>query len=74
MNALENFADFDRNLVYVKEVSAATLPEDVRAEAGDVETVFAVHNAQGDLIALVANRKLAFHIARENEMVPVTLH
>ncbi|PRY76921.1 hypothetical protein CLV80_10798 [Yoonia maritima] len=62
------------DIVYVKPVLAADLPEDMREQVGDLETLFAVHNAEGEQLALVANRKLAFHLARENDMNPVTVH
>lgn len=62
------------NIVYVKPILAADLPQDVREKVGDLETIFAVHNAKGEQLALVADRKLAFHLARENHMNPVTLH
>ncbi len=74
MNSKQNFADFGRNIVYVKEIETADLPQDLQAEAGDLETVFSVHNAKGEQLALVANRSLAFHLAREHKMVPVTVH
>ncbi|KJZ18297.1 DUF1150 family protein [Loktanella sp. S4079] len=68
MNALAT------DIVYVKPVLAADLPDDMREQVGDLETLFAVHNAEGEQLALVANRKLAFHLARENDMTPVTVH
>jgi len=61
-------------IVYVKPVLAADLPEDMRASVGDLEKLFSVHNADGERLALVANRKLAFHLARENNMEPVRVH
>jgi hypothetical protein len=36
--------------------------------------VFALHNAAGEQLALVADRKMAFHLARQNDMEPVTVH
>ncbi len=74
MNMKQKFAEMGRNIVYVKEVETSELPDDLRAEAGDLETLFSVHNADGEQLALVANRTLAFHLARENSMVPVTVH
>ena len=61
-------------IVYVNPVLAADLPDDMRDQVGDLETLFSVHNAEGEQLALVANRKLAFHLARENDMTPVTVH
>ena len=63
-----------QGIVYVKPILASDLPEDMRAKVGDLEELFSVHNAEGEQLALVANRKLAFHLARENNMEPVTVH
>ncbi|MDP5086282.1 MAG: DUF1150 domain-containing protein [Yoonia sp.] len=63
-----------QDIVYVKPILAADLPADMRDQVGDLEELFAVHNAAGEQLALVANRKLAFHLARENDMRPVTVH
>jgi hypothetical protein len=74
MNTKIDLATMGDGIVYVKPIMARDLPEDVREKVGDLEEVFAVHNAKGEQLALVANRKLAFHLARENDMQPVTLH
>jgi hypothetical protein len=63
-----------QDIVYVKPILATDLPDEMREKVGDLEQLFAVHNAAGEQLALVANRKLAFHLARENDMQPVTLH
>lgn len=74
MNTKFELNDFATDVVYIKPVLAADLPDDMREQVGDLETLFAVHNAEGEQLALVANRKLAFHLARENDMTPVTVH
>ncbi|MEL6641813.1 MAG: DUF1150 family protein [Pseudomonadota bacterium] len=74
MNIKQKFAELGSNIVYVKEIETTDLPADLQAEAGDLETIFSVHNADGEQLALVANRSLAFHLAREHKMVPVTVH
>jgi len=33
-----------------------------------------VHDAAGERLALVADRKLAFLLARQNDLAPVTVH
>ena len=63
-----------QGLVYVKPILATDLPDDMRAKVGDLEELFSVHNADGEQLALVADRKLAFDLARENNMEPVTVH
>ncbi|WP_342070048.1 DUF1150 family protein [Yoonia algicola] len=63
-----------QGIVYVKPILAAELPEEMRERVGDLEELFSVHNADGEQLALVADRKMAFHLARENNMLPVTVH
>jgi hypothetical protein len=60
--------------VYVKPVAVATLPDALREQAGERETIFAVHDADGQQIALVADRNLAFMLARQHDKVPMTVH
>jgi len=63
-----------QGIIYVKPILATDLPDDMRAKVGDLEELFSVHNADGEQLALVADRKLAFDLARENNMEPVTVH
>lgn len=74
MNTKFDLRKLGQDIVYVKPVSVADLPDDLQEQAGDLDTLFAVHNTVGEQLALVANRKLAFHLARENDMRPVTVH
>lgn len=75
MNTPFDFKDMDQsNLVYVRPVAVADLPDDVQDEIGNRETVYAVHRADGERLALVKNRKLAFMLARQNDLAPVTVH
>ena len=61
-------------IVYVREVAVSELPEEVRAQAEGLETLYAVHDAGGERLALVKDRKLAFILARQNDMAPVSVH
>lgn len=61
-------------IVYVKPVAVADLPPEVQDQAEGLETLFAVHDSEGQQLALVADRKLAFHIAREHDFAPMTVH
>jgi hypothetical protein len=61
-------------IVYVREVKVADLPEEVRKEAGGLETLYAVHSEDGERLALVRDRSLAFILAQQNDMTPVTVH
>ncbi|MEX0307096.1 MAG: DUF1150 family protein [Ruegeria sp.] len=61
-------------IVYVKAVDVADLPKDVREQAGDLNQLYAVHDSDGQQLALVADRKLAFVLAREHDLSPVAVH
>lgn len=74
MNETIAFPEFEGRIVYVKAVDVADLPDDVQAEAGEAEQLYAVHNAAGEQLALVANRRLAFALARQNDLAPVAVH
>ena len=63
-----------RQIVYVRAVSVADLPDDLREEIGDIETVFAVHRPDGERVALVRDRALAFTLARQHDLAPVNVH
>ena len=60
--------------VYVRPVQAEDLPDEVRAQVGGLKTLYAVHNAEGERLALVKDRRLAFVLARQNDLAPVTVH
>lgn len=61
-------------IVYVKTVDVAKLPRDVRAQAGDLDHLYAVHDSDGQQLALVADRKMAFVLARQHDLSPVAVH
>ena len=61
-------------IVYVREVHVVDLPEEVREQLGEAEVIWSVHGADGRQLALVADRKLAFHLAREHDFTPVSVH
>jgi hypothetical protein len=61
-------------LVYVRPVRVEDLPAEVQAQAGGLTTIYALHDAGGDRIALVADRAMAFALARQNDMAPVNVH
>ena len=61
-------------IVYVRPVAVAELPDEVRAQIDGLETVYSVHRADGERLALVADRALAFHLARQHDFAPVSVH
>ncbi|GJL94611.1 MAG: hypothetical protein DHS20C05_10160 [Hyphococcus sp.] len=70
-----------RKLVYIRAIPASDVMGDLESEFGDVEldfeadaTIYSVHAADGERIALVGDRDLAFAAARQYEMNPVSVH
>ncbi len=61
-------------IVYVRPVQVADLPEAIREQAGELQTIWSVHRPDGQRVALVADRGLAFALSRQNDMVPVSTH
>ena len=61
-------------IVYVRPVLVADLPSDLQAQAEGFETIYAVHRPDGERVALVADRKIAFALARLHDMAPVFVH
>jgi len=61
-------------IVYVRPVAVEDLPDAVRAQMDGLETIYSVHGADGRQLALVADRRLAFHLAREHDFTPVSVH
>lgn len=65
-------------LVYVREVAG----REIIAEIGDAApseiepdaVLYAVHAADGERLAVVDDRELAFTVARQRELQPVSVH
>ena len=75
MNTKYDFAEENgAPIAYIRSVAIVDLPEELRSQAAGLKTLYAVHSAQGERLALVRDRKLAFVLARQNDMMPVTVH
>lgn len=68
------FERLQDRMVYVRPVDASELPEEIRDQTGGAAEIYAVHAPNGDRLALVKDRKLAFVLARQNDMRPVNVH
>ena len=71
--------DFDvdtaqERIVYIRSVDVDELPKDARAVAEGQDHVYAVHAPNGERLALVRDRNMAFILARQNDFAPVTVH
>ena len=67
-------AEAQSSIVYVRPVTVADLPEELREQIGDIETVYSVNRADGERVALVRDRSLAFSLARQHDLAPVSAH
>lgn len=75
MNTPFDFKDTEQDrLVYIRPVDVADLPDEVREQAEGRDHIYAVHTAAGERLALVADRNLAFILARQNDFAPVNVH
>ena len=74
MNARYDLTDNSNRIVYVKAVDVADLPEEVQAEAGSLDHLYGVYASSGEQLALVADRGMAFMLARQYDYAPVAVH
>ena len=75
-NKYPNIPDGGAPIVYVRAVPLNELPDDVRSQVDDtvVHELYAVHDENGERLALVNSRALAFVLARQNDLTPVNVH
>jgi hypothetical protein len=66
--------DQGTRIAYIREVDVTELPDEVRAQATGLDKIYAVHGADGERLALVADRRMAFFLARQNDFAPVSVH
>ncbi|MBK1635261.1 DUF1150 family protein [Rhodovulum adriaticum] len=64
----------DNRIVYVRPVKVSDLPDELREQAGGMQELYALHDASGERLALVRDRRLAFVVARQNNLAPVNVH
>jgi hypothetical protein len=74
MNSKIDLSTLGDGIVYVKSVAVSSLSPEIQEKAGDLTVLFSVHDAAGTQLALVANRSLAFSLARQHDKVPMTVH
>ena len=70
----KEFTANTERMVYVKPVLVSDLPSEVQDQIDGVKQLFAVHDAKGQQLALVADRRLAFDLARQHDYSPQALH
>lgn len=70
----EALPELTGNTVYVRRVAMDSLPDDVREQAPGLDSLYAVHGLDGERLALVKDREMAFVLARQNDLSPVSVH
>jgi hypothetical protein len=70
----ELLPDAVERIVYVRPVAVSDLPKEIRDQAQGFKELYAVHNADGERLALVRDKHLAFFLARQNDLAPVNVH
>jgi len=58
-------------IVYVREAEKSALPDHLKGAPGKF---FAVHDLEGKCLALTEDRQVAFALARQNDLTPVSTH
>jgi hypothetical protein len=70
-----DFGDMvEDNTVYVKLINRNELPKEVQGEVPSEGDLFGVHRPDGEQLAIVPSRALAFVVARQNDFSPVSVH
>lgn len=57
--------DGKERIVYLREVAADQLPDELRAEMGEQDSLFAVFNGEGEQLAFVTDVQTAKQLGRE---------
>ena len=60
-----------RAIVYVREADRESLPEELRDAP---HKIYALHDISGNQVALAPDRRLAFALARRNDLTPMSVH
>lgn len=60
--------------VYVRPISADDAPEDIQEQLQGQTKLYAIFDTEGEHLAYVKDRAMAFAVARTNEFSPVSVH
>ncbi len=58
-------------IVYVREADKSELPDHLKDTPGKI---FSVHDPSGNVLAMADDRAVAFALARQNDLRPVSVH
>lgn len=60
--------------VYIRRVATDSLPDELRKKVAGLDSLYAVCGQTGERLALAKDRHIAFMLARQNELTPVSVH
>lgn len=61
-------------IAYIRQIPMDQLPPDLREGLPQLGAVYGIHSPEGEVLALAADRPLAFAVARSNDLEPVSAH
>lgn len=64
----------ESRIAYIREVPVDSLPDEIRTRLGGARQVYGIHTEAGECVALARDRRLAFVLARQNDLAPVSAH
>lgn len=70
----EALPETGERIVYVRQIAVADLPQEIQDQAEGIAVLYSVHRPDGARLALVKDRSMAFALARQNDLAPVSVH
>ncbi len=64
----------ESRIAYIRQVPVSTLPDEIREQLPGVSEVYGIHTEEGECLALARDRKMAFVLARQHDLAPVSAH
>ena len=61
-------------IAYIRQLQVDALPDEIREKLPGVSEVYGIHSEEGECLALARDRQMAFVLARQNDMAPVSAH
>jgi len=61
-------------IVYVRPVKPEDLPDEMKAATSGLGEIYAIQSADGRFLGLAKDRAMAFYVARQNELAPMSVH
>ena len=62
----------ESRIAYIRQVPVATLPDEIQEQLPGVSEVYGIHTEEGECLALARDRKMAFVLARQHDLAPVS--